>query len=231
MRKVLISLTGILFVCGAWAAEIAERKTCPEMQAQINEMSARNDLSDEETDALAQLRTQYRRDCSKRAAGRGARAIASARAKTIPVKVSDDAATAADTKTAGADDKSGAKDATTTSENGTENAAVPVKAECDTPDVNGCCPGEEFTDMGDAGKFCCESATDMCYPPMVVKTPEEIEQEKAAEIAANIAKGLCGDGTKPNKFGCCGDEKFTDMGNLVFGCCPADGGDCMPPIK
>ena len=53
-----------------------------------------------------------------------------------------------------------------------------------------------------------------------------------AETAArNVSSGLCEDGSKPNKFGCCEGETFTDMGNLVFACCPDDGGTCYPPIN
>lgn len=56
-----------------------------------------------------------------------------------------------------------------------------------------------------------------------VITPEQMKQ--------NLESGLCADGTKPNRFGCCGDEIFKDMGNTVFACCPKSGGDCYPPIK
>lgn len=58
--------------------------------------------------------------------------------------------------------------------------------------------------------------------PMVV-----LEQE-----LANLDAGLCADGSQPNKFGCCGDEVFKDLGNTVFACCPRDfEGDCFPPLK
>lgn len=73
---------------------------------------------------------------------------------------------------------------------------------------------------------------------------EEVVSEVAEEIAdvdpmieleqelANLDAGLCADGSKPNKFGCCGDEIFKDLGNTVFACCPKDGnGDCFPPLK
>ena len=53
----------------------------------------------------------------------------------------------------------------------------------------------------------------------------------AETAAARVASGLCTDGSKPNKFGCCDGETFTDMGNLVFACCPEDGGECYPPIN
>lgn len=57
----------------------------------------------------------------------------------------------------------------------------------------------------------------------VMLTPEQAK--------ANLDAGLCADGTKPNRFGCCGDEIFKDLGNTVFACCPKDGGDCFPPLK
>lgn len=57
------------------------------------------------------------------------------------------------------------------------------------------------------------------------------EDELLEQELANLDAGLCADGTEPNKFGCCGDELFKDLGNTVFACCPKDGGDCFPPIK
>lgn len=34
------------------------------------------------------------------------------------------------------------------------------------PDANGCCPGETYTDMGDAGMNCCPDAGGDCFPPI-----------------------------------------------------------------
>ena len=60
-----------------------------------------------------------------------------------------------------------------------------------------------------------------------VDTVISLEQE-----LANLDAGLCADGSAPNKFGCCGDEVFKDLGNTVFACCPKGGtGDCFPPLK
>lgn len=64
---------------------------------------------------------------------------------------------------------------------------------------------------------------------------EVVEQQSVPELTpeqvqANLDAGLCADGSKPNRFGCCGDEIFKDMGNAVFACCPKSGGDCLPPI-
>ena len=74
---------------------------------------------------------------------------------------------------------------------------------------------------------------------------EEVQLEKVEDVVAvdpmvaleaelaNLDAGLCADGSQPNKFGCCGDEVFKDLGNTVFACCPRDGGngDCFPPLK
>ena len=74
---------------------------------------------------------------------------------------------------------------------------------------------------------------------------EEIEEEETRddtpavatispeEELANLDAGLCADGSKPNKYGCCKGEVFKDLGDAVFACCPKGGedADCYPPIK
>ena len=105
-------------------------------------------------------------------------------------------------------------------------------ATCD-PDENGCCPGEIFTDMGDAGWNCCPASGDgMCFQPMKVTTtpaagntaPETTDaQTNAAPVGA-----VC---DTPDENGCCPDEVLMDMGELGMNCCPKTGGDCFPPIK
>ncbi len=66
---------------------------------------------------------------------------------------------------------------------------------------------------------------------------EEVAEEPDPMIAieqelANLDAGLCADGSQPNRFGCCADEIFKDLGDTVFACCPKNGeGDCFPPLK
>ena len=70
-------------------------------------------------------------------------------------------------------------------------------------------------------------------PKPVKKTKKELEAEQIAQeqqIADNLAKGLCADGTKPNKYGCCTGEKFKEVSQMKFACCPEDG-DCVEPRK
>lgn len=71
-------------------------------------------------------------------------------------------------------------------------------------------------------------------------TVEFVEAETAQiaeltpeQVTANLDAGLCADGNAPNKFGCCGDEKFKDLGDGMFGCCPSDWETvgCFPPMR
>lgn len=200
------------FATAAVAAEIAatssisERKSCDEIATEISELSAIAEPDEETTAQLNKLKQQQRSFCQKRA---GARGVAAKNARRTPVvKTTDDPDTA---------------------------TPPPADNTCDTPDENGCCPGEKYTDMGDLGFNCCPETGGDCFPPLKVSVTEETETP-APELTdeeknANLESGLCADGTKPNKFGCCGDEVFKDMGNTVFACCPKSGGDCFPPIK
>ena len=63
------------------------------------------------------------------------------------------------------------------------------------------------------------------------KTPEELAAD-LAQIEENRAKGLCDDGTKPNRYGCCPGEKFKEVSQIKFACCPREGdGECIEPRK
>lgn len=61
-------------------------------------------------------------------------------------------------------------------------------------------------------------------------------QRRAEMLAFFAQKGdaesvvKCLDGTMPDKYGCCTDEVYTDLGDNGFACCPTSGGDCFPPI-
>lgn len=67
--------------------------------------------------------------------------------------------------------------------------------------------------------------------PVQEKTPEELAAEAAA-IEENRAKGLCDDGVKPNRYGCCAGEKFKEVSQMKFACCPREGdGGCVEPRK
>ncbi len=72
-----------------------------------------------------------------------------------------------------------------------------------------------------------DAPDDVVAEPVEEPAPKSLSAE---EIAANINAGLCADGTRPNRFGCCTGEKFKDLGNLVFACC-RDDGECFPPIE
>ncbi len=67
---------------------------------------------------------------------------------------------------------------------------------------------------------------------VVTDTPVEPSAPSAEQVQEWLNSGLCADGAKPNKYGCCAGETFREVENLVFACCPADTSlDCYPPIK
>lgn len=209
MRGFIFALVGIAISSAAVAADVAARQSCADIKGRIDALAAQGDLNDSDAALLTDLRAAYRRDCVARASGRGSRTIAATRtqiaAPQTPAQNTDAVAVA---------------------------PQEPLVADpCDNPDANGCCPGEEYADIGNGVMYCCKG--DACFPPMPVtpSVPEKSEEEIAAEIAANIEKGLCSDGTKPNKFGCCAGEIFKDLGNATFACCKKDGEECFPPMQ
>ena len=70
-------------------------------------------------------------------------------------------------------------------------------------------------------------------PPEKVEDVVAVDPMVALEAElANLDTRLCADGSVPNKFGCCGDEVFKDLGDTVFACCPKDSvSECFPPLK
>ena len=42
---------------------------------------------------------------------------------------------------------------------------------------------------------------------------------------------VCDDGNRPDKYGCCAGEVYTDAGDGWMVCCPQNGNDCFPPMK
>lgn len=87
---------------------------------------------------------------------------------------------------------------------------------------------QRFASRANLGAASVSSKKETVKEVKVEKTAEELEKERAE----NLAKGLCGDGTKPNKFGCCSGEIFKEVKSLQFACCPSDGvGECHAPMK
>lgn len=208
MHKITLAMIVGALSFNALAADVAERQSCTDIKTRIDALAAETDLNDADAALLTDLRAAYRRDCVARASGRGTRTIAAARVQVA------------------------APEKTEAQKEDTPAPEEPLVADaCSNPDANGCCPGEEYADIGNGVMYCCKG--DACFPPMQVTPPQpqKSEEEIAAEIAANIEKGLCGDGTKPNKFGCCTGEIFKDLGNATFACCKKDGEECFPPMK
>ena len=216
---------------------VSARMDCKTIKAKIDELTP-NGASDE----LSRLQQQYRKDCVVRASGRRS----SYRGGTLTIAdASNNAENAIKTNaTASASSAKAISVATTSDDTVTDAAPTEIsdaqKEMCERlPDaIAGAASDEKDVLQSTYDEYCKENVV---APDAVVKTtmivlgpveiePAETDEEKYARIAANLDAGLCPDGTTPNKFGCCGDEKFKDLGNLEFACCPEQG-ECFPPIK
>ena len=192
------------------AAEVTDRTDCTTLQSKINELSAFSSPDESQTAELTKLQAQYRSICSKTATGRRTSAAG---------RVSSSTATAAQVEAPVV-----------------ETVVLTTKSALDSylAERQSLCDGlkkdiDSLTQVG---------TTETEIKPLqnqYDKDCKDIDKSQIVEIdaetaAANVAAGLCTDGSKPNQFGCCEGETFKDIGNLVFACCPDDGGECYPPI-
>ena len=206
MNKVFGTIAIIAAIGGvAYAADVAARQSCDEIMAEINMLSDATDLSDADAARLGSLRGQYRRSCVKSAGNR----VASRAGAVTPTAVSanDDAPAPTVLETARALRQQGCQ----TILDGIEK----LKSD-PTPDT------------AQIAELQAQYDADCTEKPAATAAAPEIDPERIAEL---IGAGFCADGTKPNRYGCCTGEKFTDLGNLVFACCPSDGGECFPPMN
>lgn len=189
---------------------VTQRTDCAAVQAEIDTLSALEEMDETQTARLDELKTIQRRDCVKRATGRRSNnvrvgAVPIAAAASVPVVPVAVTAPVAE------------KDAIETFVAARDKICNELKSEMDKTTA-----AEKQAQMKKLYEENC-AAIDLAALAKTEKTPEE--------IAALIEAGLCADGEKPNRFGCCAGETFKDLGNTVFGCCPDDGGECYPPIS
>lgn len=205
MRKLILALSicalvPCVYVAVAYAEDdveeiveertVGKRMTCDDIKQEVKSLSARDDLDEEEAARLDKLKADQRSKCMQKGAGRRTipkRKVASSVA--APVEEVEEVVETLSQTDAGSG--------------------------CDTPDANGCCPGETYKDLGEQGFNCCTANDEHCFPPM----------EKSA-----AAKPLCDNGAEPDKNGCCEGETYTDLGDQGFNCCLGDGVTCFPPM-
>lgn len=191
---------------------VVERKTCEQIKTEIAALMAIENRTNDQAAELKQLTTQQRTNCGTKSGGRRTISrIPNLTAPTMPTVTSDALTEYMNNKKANCE-----KLNTEIEKLIPDTASVQVVQEM-----------QRFYEMD-----CTEHAVPEKAPENEeISVPTKSDEEIAAEFDANLAAGLCGDGTKPNRFGCCTGEIFRDMGNAVFACCPTTGGDCFPPIK
>lgn len=210
------------FAVPAFADEdvkIVERKTCEQIKTEIDNLKAKGTLSDEEQAELKQLNSQQRASCGTKGAGRRSipraqpnLAQSGAAPESKPGVVSDALTEYMNNKKSNCEKLNSEIEKITS-----DSSKADVVAEMQRVyDMDCTTPKEPDVAPQDSGPV----------------QPEKTDEEWAAEFNANLAAGLCGDGTKPNRYGCCTDEVFKDLGADGFACCPKnDDSLCFPPIK
>ena len=216
--KLPVLILGLFMCAGAAFAEdeatlkLVERRTCADIKAEIETLSD-IEFPDEATkESLKQLQVQYRSNCVAKSVGR--RTIA----RAIPLVSQQKAPESTPEAISDALSQYLANKKSNCEKLNSEITKMAAMNDESKSDVLAAMRGVYDMD-------CAEKSEPKS------ETSELTVEEWAAAYDANLAAGLCGDGTKPNQYGCCTDETFRDMGNAVFACCPKTGGDCFPPIK
>lgn len=155
MKKAIIYLCGIV-LAGApvWAAEVVSRMSCTELKQEIDSL----DASDER---LVDLRARHRRQCSVGTPKRRATRTA----VLNPDAVGTDCDALQSQINTAADAAKTSTDAIAT----LTELRTKYDTECGVGcvlDEYGCCAGETYTDMGEAGFNCCPDDGGDCFPPM-----------------------------------------------------------------
>ena len=175
---------------------VAKRVNCDDIKSEMDKLNAIAELDEGQVATLNGLKSDWRSKCMKQANAR-----TRGRTKVVVTEV---------VKTDSGENVASVADVSDAPKNPNN-----VSVSCDNPDANGCCPGENYTDLGDLGFNCCTENNEKCFPPIVMEKDFS----------------LCDDGTNPDNDGCCAGETYTDLGDLGFNCCQADGVTCFPPIK
>ncbi len=200
---------GAAFADDNTVQNLTARKTCAEIKFDMDALSAMENIDDVNAEKLKQFQVYYRANCLPKSIGRRtvARNIPVIVKNTEPITTSDALSEYLANKKSNCDKlKSEIEKIETEKDDSKSDLLASMRGVYDMD-----CVEKNTTDAP--------------------ASPEISEEEWAAQYDANLAAGLCGDGTKPNKYGCCTDEVFKDLGNLKFACCPKTGGDCFPPIK
>ena len=69
-------------------------------------------------------------------------------------------------------------------------------------------------------------------PDVVEDVDDDVKSQVEQKSKSNVETGKSVPTTcdNPDKNGCCPGETYTDLGDLGFNCCQADGVTCFPPI-
>ena len=241
MRK-LLPLLIIGCVTSAHAVDRSSaRVACDEIMSQIEVLSAKANRTGAENSELQSLRAKYSTQCQRSSGTTGRRTNARSISSMLAAKNADvlNAENAADNT---ADTAAPADDVDSFLKKKQENCQQLNDAIEKLKSAEGHSEEDLAKMQAQYDADCVEKPAEAEVAATEEAEPEMSEEEKAAaaeaaaeaeaqRIADLIAQGLCADGTKPNKYGCCTGETFKDIGNLQFACCKDDTNECFPPMQ
>ena len=234
MKKFTAIFTACLIGMPVFGADsgVAARMDCTDIQARISELSAIENPDDATTNELTQLQASYRSNCAPSAAGRRTSGRAAALSYT---------GRSASNTTGGTSGTDSTTQSALTVDYALNQFLMELQGVCRNFSANiatltrGGATTEDLQPLIDQYHINClgeqvASTTDDAGDTSGDADDTNVVAVDPAVVAENVAAGLCPDGSKPNKFGCCAGETFKDIGNLEFACCPEDGNECYPPI-
>lgn len=219
MKAPVLILCMLAFVGPTFAEDgikLVERKTCEQVKSEIANLSGLANPNAEQQAELKQLIAQQRANCGVKSGGR----------RTIP-RAQPNVAEPAATPVAPAV----MSDALTEYMNNKKSNCEKLNAEIEKLKADAS-KSDAVLEMQRVYNMDCVEQKAPDQAPVPEPAPTKTDEEWAAEFDANLAAGLCGDGTKPNRYGCCTGEVFKDLGDDGFACCPKNNdGLCFPPLK
>ncbi len=176
--KLFVAILCSVLSLSSWAEDtVLERATCDDIQAQIAELSAL-DADENITQEIADLKSEYRRNCTRSAGAR--RTSADTRLYTIAENVDSDVSQV-ETETIAkntedvveyvevTDDvqqpEAESVESKLTPEQALANLDAGLCADGSQPNKFGCCGGEIFKDLGNTMFGCCDEGGE-CFPPI-----------------------------------------------------------------
>lgn len=147
-------------------AAVSERVSCSDINAQIKELSEIEEPDEVALDELAELKSQYRRNCTKSVSGRrtsGRGAVMLMETPSESDVAQQEAEESVEVVESEQSESEQPVDALSPQQE-QANLDAGLCADGSQPNKFGCCAGEKFKDIGNLNFACCNDLE--CFPPI-----------------------------------------------------------------